>query len=143
MLRRVAHMIAPHQLVPTVHVDMVLVTVMALAAFAGLSSQPAAPSSSIRAFSSAAVALFGYRHPATLPAGPFLAYDRDGKLAATIYMPPLSIMTGEYTFDNLNSSGAMVDHVDMYYNGGHPGVEEPHYHIVLWHIPADQEASLQ
>ena len=81
--------------------------------------------------------------PATLPAGPFLAYDRDGKLAATIYMPPLSIMTGEYTFDNLNSSGAMVDHVDMYYNGGHPGVEEPHYHIVLWHIPADQEASLQ
>ena len=35
MLRRVAHMIAPHQLVPTVHVDMVLVTVMALAVLLG------------------------------------------------------------------------------------------------------------
>ena len=35
VLRRVAHMIAPHQLVPTVHVDMVLVTVMALAVLLG------------------------------------------------------------------------------------------------------------
>ena len=84
-----------------------------------------------------------YIDPATLPAGPFLAYDREGKLAATIYMPPLEILTGMYTFDNLNSSGASVDHVDMYFNGGHPGAEEPHYHVVLWHIPADQEASLQ
>jgi hypothetical protein len=28
-----------------------------------------------------------------------------------------------------------VDHVSLYYNAGHPGVEEPHYHIVLWYIP--------
>ena len=33
--RRVAHMIAPHRLVPTVHVDMVLVAVMASAVFLG------------------------------------------------------------------------------------------------------------
>jgi len=29
-----------------------------------------------------------YVDPATLPAGPFLGYDRDGKLAATVYMTP-------------------------------------------------------
>src|SRR5690606_22953135 len=29
----------------------------------------------------------------TLPAGPFLAYDHDGKLVSTTYMIPLSMMT--------------------------------------------------
>ena len=24
--------------------------------------------------------------------------------------------------------------VDMYYNAGHPGVPNPHYHVVLWHV---------
>ena len=28
--------------------------------------------------------------------------------------------------------------VSMYYNAGHPGVEKPHYHIVLWHVPENQ-----
>ena len=27
--------------------------------------------------------------PDTLPAGPFLSYDHDGKLSATVYMTPL------------------------------------------------------
>ena len=84
-----------------------------------------------------------YVDASTLPTGPFLAYDRDGNLAATIYMPPIGILMGKYTFNDLSGSGAPVDHVDMYFNGGHPGAEEPHYHVVLWHIPADQEASLQ
>jgi hypothetical protein len=30
----------------------------------------------------------------------------------------------------------------MYYNAGHPGVEQPHYHIVLWHVP-EADAKLQ
>ena len=30
--------------------------------------------------------------PATLPAGPFLAYDHDGKLVSTIYMIPVKDM---------------------------------------------------
>lgn len=33
-----------------------------------------------------------------------------------------------------------VGHVDMMYNAGHPGVEEPHLHVVLWNIPADQKS---
>jgi hypothetical protein len=32
--------------------------------------------------------------------------------------------------------------VDMYYNAGHPGVEQPHYHVVLWHVP-ESDAKLQ
>jgi hypothetical protein len=34
---------------------------------------------------------------------------------------------------------AKVDHVDMYFNAG---VEVPHYHIVLWHVPKADEASV-
>ena len=35
--------------------------------------------------------------PATLPAGPFLAYDRDGALVSTIYMLPISQLDGGHT----------------------------------------------
>jgi hypothetical protein len=26
----------------------------------------------------------------------------------------------------------------MYYNAGHPGVAEPHYHVVLWYASPQQ-----
>ena len=42
-----------------------------------------------------------YVQPATLPAGPFLAYDRDGKLVSTIYMIPLEDMQAQKKFDEL------------------------------------------
>ena len=77
--------------------------------------------------------------PATLPAGPFLGYDHDGKLVSTTYMVPLALMDSSFNLDNLKVPGAPVDHVDMNYNAGHPVVEEPHVHIVLWHVSADEE----
>ena len=80
--------------------------------------------------------------PATLPAGPFVAYDHDGRLVSTIYIIPLSQMTADVKFDALAAPGGVVDHVDIYYNAGHPGVEEPHEHIVLWHVPVADEASV-
>ena len=80
--------------------------------------------------------------PATLPAGPFLAYDKDGALVSTIYMIPIEELNPDTTFEDLASPGGAVDHVDIYYNPGHPGVEVPHAHLVLWHIPADEEARL-
>ena len=83
-----------------------------------------------------------YVQPATLPAGPFLAYDRDGKLVSTIYMIPLEEMNRHGRLDNLAAPGGRVDHVDFYYNAGHPGVEVPHYHVVLWHVPEADEASV-
>ena len=84
-----------------------------------------------------------YVVPSTLPAGPFLAYDRAGKLVSSVYMIPLKDIEAHKKFDDLNVAREKVDHVDMYYNAGHPGVLEPHYHIVLWYISRDQEARLK
>lgn len=78
--------------------------------------------------------------PATLPAGPFLAYDHDGKLVSTIYMLPVADLNPDKSFDDLAAPGGDVDHVDVYYNAGHPGVEVPHIHVVLWHVPVADEA---
>ena len=75
-----------------------------------------------------------YVDPASLPAGPFLAYDRDGKLVSTVYMIPVEDLTPDKKFDDLASPGGAVDHVDVYFNAGHPGVEKPHAHVVLWHV---------
>jgi hypothetical protein len=81
-----------------------------------------------------------YVDPKTLPAGPFLAYDHQGRLVSTIYMIPVKEMEAHKKFDDLAAPGGKVDHVDLYFNAGHPGVQEPHYHIVLWHVPKSAEA---
>jgi hypothetical protein len=83
-----------------------------------------------------------YVDPNTLPAGPFLAYDHDGKLVSTIYMVPVEDLNPDKRFDDLAAPGGNVDHVDIYFNAGHPGVEKPHAHLVLWHVPAADEASV-
>ena len=74
-----------------------------------------------------------YVDPATLPAGPFLGYDPDGKLAATIYMTPIKALATGKAVNDLAVGDHDVSSVDIYYNAGHPGVEEPHAHIVLFH----------
>jgi hypothetical protein len=58
----------------------------------------------------------------TLPAGPFLAYDHDGKLVSTIYMIPVEDIQGKKKFDDLTATGGPVDHV------------------VLWHVARADEA---
>jgi hypothetical protein len=83
-----------------------------------------------------------YVQPATLPAGPFLAYDRNDQLVSTIYMIPLANIEAQKKFDDLAVGTETVVDVDMYYNAGHPGVEEPHYHVVLWHVH-ESDAKLQ
>jgi hypothetical protein len=72
--------------------------------------------------------------PATLPAGPFLAYDHDGALVSTVYMIPVEDLNPDTRFDDLPVPGSAVDHVDVTFNAGHPGVEKPHAHVVLWHV---------
>ncbi|WP_309043504.1 hypothetical protein [Marinobacter sediminicola] len=74
--------------------------------------------------------------PDTLPAGPFLGYDRDGKLSATIYMTPLKELENGVSYDDLGIGAHKVTSVDIYYNAGHPGVEVPHAHVVLFHDEA-------
>jgi hypothetical protein len=80
-----------------------------------------------------------YVDPTTLPAGPFLAYDHTGKIVSTIYMVPIEDLQNKKTFDDLAAPGGAVDHVDVYFNAGHPGVEKPHIHVVLWHIKKADE----
>lgn len=74
-----------------------------------------------------------YVDPATLPAGPFLGYDRNGRISATIYMTPIADLQNGVAFDDLHPGLHNVTSVDIYYNAGHPGVEAPHAHVVLFH----------
>ena len=80
-----------------------------------------------------------YVKPDTLPAGPFLAYDRAGRRVSTIYMIPVDDIQGQKKFDLVGRAGPN-DHVSMYFNAGHPGVEMPHYHMVIWHVDKRGEA---
>src|SRR5260370_26998103 len=75
-----------------------------------------------------------YVDPRTLPKGPFLAYDRAGLLVSTVYMIPLKDFDTHRKIEALDAPGGHVDHVAMSYNAGHPGVEAPHYQVILWHI---------
>jgi hypothetical protein len=84
-----------------------------------------------------------YVDPKTLPAGPFLAYDRQGKLVSSVYMIPLKDITAHKAFNNLAAAKEKVDHVDVYYNAGHPGVAEPHYHVVVWYVSPQQAGALK
>ena len=74
-----------------------------------------------------------YVDPATMPQGPYLAYDHQGKLVSTVYIIPLKDLAAHKKWDDLKASGGPVVKVDIYYNAGHPGVQMPHYHIILWH----------
>jgi hypothetical protein len=75
--------------------------------------------------------------PQTLPAGPFLGYDRRDRLVNTVYMIPVADITARKTFEELAAGGGAVREVDFYYTPGHPGVDQPHYHVVLWHVPKE------
>lgn len=79
-----------------------------------------------------------YVDPKALPVGPFVAYDKDGKRVSTIYMVPLTELQAHKKIEDLATGGGDVERVDLHYNAGHPGVPNPHYHIILWHVaPAD------
>ena len=83
-----------------------------------------------------------YVDPATLPAGPFLAYDHQGHLVSSIYMIPLKDMNAQKAFTGLKIARANADHVDIVFNAGHPGVAEPHYHMIVWYVSAERAAQL-
>jgi len=83
-----------------------------------------------------------YADPATLPTGPFLAYDRQGHLVSSIYMIPLKDMNAQKAFSGLRIARAPADHADIVFNAGHPGVAEPHYHITVWYVSAQHAAQL-
>lgn len=80
-----------------------------------------------------------YVDPSTLPMGPFLGYNHRGKLVDIVYMVPVKDFEAHRSFENLGglAAGLKINHTDIQYNPGHPGLEEPHYHIVQWLISPD------
>ncbi|MEO8506900.1 MAG: hypothetical protein ABI593_04650 [Betaproteobacteria bacterium] len=87
-----------------------------------------------------------YVDPVTLPLGPFLGYDKKGQLVNVVYMVPLKDLNGHKNFADkgANLGDLKINHTDFTYNPGHPGVEEPHYHVVQWLITKQrQDADLK
>jgi hypothetical protein len=84
-----------------------------------------------------------YVQPKTLPLGPFRAYDRQGFLVSTIYMVPIKDLDAHKMLEIVEGTPVPVDHVDIHYTSGHPGVEVPHYHIILWHASPERATSLR
>ena len=87
-----------------------------------------------------------YVDPSTLPVGPFLGYDKHGKLVNVTYMVPLKDLDAHKNFETLGSKlgDLKINHTDFVYNPGHPGVEEPHYHVIQWLVTKQrQEADLK
>ena len=78
--------------------------------------------------------------PETLPLGPFLSFDRKDRLMATVYMVPTRDIDDRKLLDAPGFAGAALDHVSLYFNPGHPGVDAPHYHVVIWHVSRKEEA---
>jgi hypothetical protein len=83
-----------------------------------------------------------YVDPSTLPAGPFLAYDHQGTLVSSIYMIPLKDLNAQKAFNDLKIAKERADHVDIVFNAGHPGVAEPHYHMIVWYVSPQRAAEL-
>ena len=81
-----------------------------------------------------------YVQPATMPYGPFKGYDRRGILADTIYMIPIEDINKHDTIAMLEGTALPVDHVEIYFNSGHAGLDVPHYHIVLYHVSHEEQA---
>ena len=75
-----------------------------------------------------------YVKPDTLPAGPYLAYDRDDELVSTVYMIPLDELNAQNNFESLGAPGQEAVSVDITFNPGHPGLAEAHYHVTVWHV---------
>jgi len=83
-----------------------------------------------------------YVQPNTLPLGPFRAYDRQGLLVSTIYMVPIQDLDAHKMMEIVEGTPIPVDHVEIHYTSGHPGVPEPHYHVILWHASPERARNL-
>ena len=66
-----------------------------------------------------------YVDPATLPKGPFLAYDRQGNLVSSVYMLPIRDLREGKPFNDLAVAHVKPDHIDVYANNGIGGSRPP------------------
>jgi hypothetical protein len=81
-----------------------------------------------------------YVDPKTLPAGPFLGYDKKSRLVNVTYMLPAAELEKNAAWPTLGTavSGLKVDHTEVHVSGAHPGVMERHIHVINW-LVSDSE----
>src|SRR6185312_15944073 len=83
-----------------------------------------------------------YVDPASLPAGPYLGYNHNGELVNVTYMISSKDLDQHKDWNDLGQKIATldlkVDHTSVNFNPGHPGLQEPHYHITQWLISPTQ-----
>jgi hypothetical protein len=84
-----------------------------------------------------------YVQPDTMPIGPYFGYDRLGHQVNTIYMVPMTFFEEHQVDQLIQGSDLKVDHVTLAYTNGHPGVDQPHYHIILWHVSPEMAEKVQ
>jgi hypothetical protein len=58
---------------------------------------------------------------------------------ATVYMVLIKDIDDHKSLEAPGFAGR-VDHVTIYFNAGHAGVDVPHYHVVIWHVTKKEEA---
>jgi BON domain-containing protein len=132
------------------HVDLVVPNLLLRSSTDGLASPPTDTESARRLRGSAAFDPLLTRFkglvridgdPVARPHGPFAAYDRSGRLVATIYAISMRELA-ELGADSLDARGR-IDHVTIYPVAANADVPDPHYHVVLWHLSRSAEFSLR
>ena len=75
------------------------------------------------------------------PGGPDHAFDKDGKVVATIYTVSAQDLA-ESNIRNLPADGRLIDHVSVYALVDRGVVPGPRYAVVLWHVNEAAAAAL-
>jgi hyperosmotically inducible periplasmic protein len=82
------------------------------------------------------------RLDAALPGAPGAAYDRSGRLVATVYTVSMRELAQD-GFQNMRTTGRPIDHVSIFPIATAADRPEPEYHLVLWHVSATEAAALR
>jgi hyperosmotically inducible periplasmic protein len=75
------------------------------------------------------------------PGGPDHAFDKDGRVVATIYTVSAQDLA-ESDIRNLTTNGRLIDHVSVYALVNRGVVPGPRYAVVLWHVSEAAAAAL-
>lgn len=82
------------------------------------------------------------RVDAGLPGRPDEAYDRTGRLVASVYTVTLRELA-QSGFDERHPASHPIDHVSIFAVAPHGDVPDEQYYVVLWHVSRADAASLK
>ena len=76
------------------------------------------------------------------PGAGALAYDREGRVVATVYVRPVREVA-QRGFEAPEPTSRPIDHISMYGVPAEAGMPEAQIYIVLWHVSALEAAALR